>query len=95
MLTATILAVFFVPAFYVAMQSLIELRNGPPKLRVGEVIHAPHEDELPPDSPPADQAFVVKPVPTSPIPAPAANGPDAAPAETKKPPASPGEKAPK
>jgi HAE1 family hydrophobic/amphiphilic exporter-1 len=32
MITATVLAVFFVPAFYVAIQKLIELRNGPPKL---------------------------------------------------------------
>ncbi len=31
MLTSTILAIFFVPVFYVAIQSLIELRNGPPK----------------------------------------------------------------
>ena len=31
MITATVLAVFFVPIFYVAVQSLIELRNGPPK----------------------------------------------------------------
>jgi HAE1 family hydrophobic/amphiphilic exporter-1 len=31
MITATVLAVFFVPAFYVAIQKLIELRNGPPK----------------------------------------------------------------
>ncbi len=31
MITSTVLAVFFVPAFYVAIQKLIELRNGPPK----------------------------------------------------------------
>ena len=31
MLTATFLAVFFVPVFFVAVQHLIELRNGPPK----------------------------------------------------------------
>jgi HAE1 family hydrophobic/amphiphilic exporter-1 len=30
MITATVLAVFFVPVFYVAIQHLIELRNGPP-----------------------------------------------------------------
>jgi HAE1 family hydrophobic/amphiphilic exporter-1 len=30
MITSTVLAVFFVPAFYVAVQGLIELRNGPP-----------------------------------------------------------------
>ncbi|AWM37761.1 Efflux pump membrane transporter BepE [Gemmata obscuriglobus] len=31
MVTSTVLAVFFVPAFYVAIQSLIELISGPPK----------------------------------------------------------------
>lgn len=31
MITATVLAVFFVPVFYVAIQSLIEMKNGPPK----------------------------------------------------------------
>ncbi len=31
MITSTVLAVFFVPAFYVAIQGLIELINGPPK----------------------------------------------------------------
>jgi hydrophobe/amphiphile efflux-1 (HAE1) family protein len=31
MLTSTFLAVFFVPIFYVAMQKLIEWKNGPPK----------------------------------------------------------------
>jgi HAE1 family hydrophobic/amphiphilic exporter-1 len=88
MLTATILAVFFVPAFYVAIQSLIELRNGPPKLRPGEVIHAPQVDE-PPPAPPAPPAVVAKPSPPVPVPAPAANGPDGAP------PVKPGEIAPK
>ncbi len=43
MITATVLAVFFVPVFYVAIQSLIELKNGPPKLRPGEVMHVPLE----------------------------------------------------
>jgi HAE1 family hydrophobic/amphiphilic exporter-1 len=37
MITATVLAVLFVPIFYVAIQHLIELRNGPPKARPGEV----------------------------------------------------------
>ncbi len=36
MITSTVLAVFFVPAFYVAIQSLVELINGPPKLKVEE-----------------------------------------------------------
>jgi HAE1 family hydrophobic/amphiphilic exporter-1 len=31
MITSTVLAVFFVPAFYLAIQGLIELINGPPK----------------------------------------------------------------
>jgi HAE1 family hydrophobic/amphiphilic exporter-1 len=31
MITSTVLAVFFVPVFYVAIQGLIELLNGPPK----------------------------------------------------------------
>ena len=31
MITSTVLAIFFVPVFYVAVQGLIELRNGPPK----------------------------------------------------------------
>lgn len=38
MVTATFLAVFFVPAFYVAIQYLIEMLNGPPKVIEG----APH-----------------------------------------------------
>jgi len=33
MITSTVLAVFFVPAFYVAVQGLIELLNGPPKVK--------------------------------------------------------------
>jgi hypothetical protein len=37
MITATFLAVLFVPVFYVAIQHLIELRNGPPKAKPGEV----------------------------------------------------------
>ena len=37
MITATVLAVFFVPIFYVVVQGLIEMRNGPPKM------HAPDE----------------------------------------------------
>jgi HAE1 family hydrophobic/amphiphilic exporter-1 len=36
MITATVLAVFFVPVFYVAIQSLIELKNGPPKFHEGD-----------------------------------------------------------
>ncbi|HEV3436237.1 MAG TPA: multidrug efflux RND transporter permease subunit [Gemmata sp.] len=31
MITSTVLTVFFVPGFYVAIQTLIEFRNGPPK----------------------------------------------------------------
>jgi hydrophobe/amphiphile efflux-1 (HAE1) family protein len=36
MITSTVLAVFFVPAFYVAIQKLIELLNGPPKMKTEE-----------------------------------------------------------
>ena len=50
MITSTVLAVFFVPVFYVAIQSLIELKNGPPKPPPGEELavagHAePHRHE--------------------------------------------------
>jgi HAE1 family hydrophobic/amphiphilic exporter-1 len=41
MITSTVLAIFFVPAFYVAIQTLIELRNGPPK-----TVHAESEKPL-------------------------------------------------
>ena len=58
MITATVLAVFFVPVFYVAIQSLIELKNGPPKPRPGQVIHAPLVDE-PAVAPPAPDAGCV------------------------------------
>jgi hydrophobic/amphiphilic exporter-1 (mainly G- bacteria), HAE1 family len=44
MITSTVLAIFFVPVFYVAIQYLIELKNGPPKPHPGEVIHVPLED---------------------------------------------------
>jgi hydrophobic/amphiphilic exporter-1 (mainly G- bacteria), HAE1 family len=43
MITATVLAVFFVPIFYVAVQKLIELINGPPKFEAttfGGGVHA-------------------------------------------------------
>ena len=35
MITSTVLAVFFVPVFYVVIQKLIEWRNGPPKPLAG------------------------------------------------------------
>jgi HAE1 family hydrophobic/amphiphilic exporter-1 len=76
MITATVLAVFFVPAFYVAIQWLIEQRNGPPKLRPGEVAHAPLELDAPPAKAPSIATEV--------------NGADGAPAETAKPHAKPG-----
>jgi HAE1 family hydrophobic/amphiphilic exporter-1 len=44
MITSTVLAVFFVPVFYVAIQSLIELKNGPPQPLPGEVVHVSHGD---------------------------------------------------
>src|SRR5207237_4793184 len=55
MLTATVLAVFFVPVFYVAIQSLIELKNGPPKPPPG--FHAPGEEPEP--------EMVIEPLPTA------------------------------
>ncbi|MBO0698800.1 MAG: efflux RND transporter permease subunit [Zavarzinella sp.] len=36
MITGTVLAVFFVPVFFLVIQNLIELRHGPPKLHAGE-----------------------------------------------------------
>ncbi|MBJ7432084.1 MAG: multidrug efflux RND transporter permease subunit [Gemmataceae bacterium] len=39
MITSTVLAVFFVPVFYVAIQKLIELWNGPPKFISKEEVH--------------------------------------------------------
>jgi HAE1 family hydrophobic/amphiphilic exporter-1 len=42
MITATVLAVFFVPVFYVAIQSLIEFLSGPPVPPPG--FHAPGEE---------------------------------------------------
>jgi HAE1 family hydrophobic/amphiphilic exporter-1 len=44
MISATVLAVFFVPVFYVAIQGLIELINGPPK-PPGEEPPGPHTKE--------------------------------------------------
>ena len=76
MITATVLAVFFVPVFYVAIQSLIELKNGPPKLRPGQVIHAPLVDE--PAAPPAPDAPSASSPDTIP---PSPNGEDGKPEE--------------
>jgi hydrophobic/amphiphilic exporter-1 (mainly G- bacteria), HAE1 family len=47
MITSTVLAVFFVPVFYVAIQWLSELRSGPPRREVTE------ETPTPPGPPPA------------------------------------------
>lgn len=41
MITATFLSVLFVPVFFVVIQSLIEMRNGPPKFVEGAEVHAP------------------------------------------------------
>ncbi len=69
MITSTVLAVFFVPVFYVAIQSLIELKNGPPKPLPGESVVIPH------DAPPAAPAEQ----PVTPAAHPVANGkPEAA-----------------
>jgi hypothetical protein len=72
MLTSTVLAVFFVPIFYVAIQSLIELKNGPPKPRPGETPHVPLEVEPVPEKPAA-------------VAMPGANGVDGAPEEATTP----------
>jgi HAE1 family hydrophobic/amphiphilic exporter-1 len=52
MITSTVLAVFFVPVFYVAIQSLIELKNGPPKLLPGEHLTVEAHDAPPAYEPP-------------------------------------------
>ena len=44
MITSTVLAVFFVPVFYVAVQGWIERWSGPPKLIPGEHLPASHGD---------------------------------------------------
>jgi HAE1 family hydrophobic/amphiphilic exporter-1 len=52
MITSTVLAVFFVPVFYVAIQWLIELKNGPPKLLPGHDGDTPAAaHDLPPPTP--------------------------------------------
>jgi len=45
MISSTVLAVFFVPVFYVVVQGLIEMVYGPPKPKPGEHIHAPGQDD--------------------------------------------------
>jgi HAE1 family hydrophobic/amphiphilic exporter-1 len=65
MITATVLAVFFVPIFYVAFQSLIEFLHGPPKLLPGEHAHG----HAPPDhAPTAGATDEHSGVPTDPVP---------------------------
>ena len=46
MITATVLAVFFVPVFYLVIQGLIELKNGPPQPLPGE--HIAVAEDAPP-----------------------------------------------
>jgi hydrophobe/amphiphile efflux-1 (HAE1) family protein len=41
MISSTVLAVFFVPVFYVVIQGMIEFVSGPPKPPPGEPAHAP------------------------------------------------------
>jgi HAE1 family hydrophobic/amphiphilic exporter-1 len=85
MITATVLAVFFVPIFYVAIQSLIELVNGPPKPPPG--FHAPGEEteyEMTLDPVPAivpvAAARPAAPKPTAPVVPPPATAPASEPA---------------
>jgi hydrophobe/amphiphile efflux-1 (HAE1) family protein len=47
MISAVVLAVFFVPTFYVAIQSLIELLNGPPKPHASTVIPISTSESVP------------------------------------------------
>jgi len=72
MITSTVLAVFFVPAFFVAIQYLIELRNGPPKPHAGEVIPvAVGEDAA---VPPTETAVLANGVPPAAVPVNGQNG---------------------
>ncbi|MCI0705190.1 MAG: efflux RND transporter permease subunit [Planctomycetia bacterium] len=66
MITSTVLAVFFVPVFYVAIQSLIELKNGPPKPPPPD-FHAPGEPDTPvakPDATATAEASALADTPT-------------------------------
>jgi HAE1 family hydrophobic/amphiphilic exporter-1 len=47
MISATLLAVFFVPPFFVAMEYLRELINGPPQPHPGEDLPAAHHEDAP------------------------------------------------
>ena len=48
MISSTVLAVFFVPVFYVVIQGVIEMISGPPKPIPGEQVHAPGQDDTAP-----------------------------------------------
>lgn len=47
MISAVVLAVFFVPTFYVAIQSLIEFINGPPKPHTSTIVPLKTANEVP------------------------------------------------
>jgi HAE1 family hydrophobic/amphiphilic exporter-1 len=47
MISATLLAVFFVPPFFVAMEYLRELINGPPQPHPGEDVPVAHHEDAP------------------------------------------------
>jgi len=64
MLTSTVLAVFFVPVFYVAIQSLIELISGPPKPPPDD-FHPPRERDKHESKPAAATATAHVPVLTN------------------------------
>jgi HAE1 family hydrophobic/amphiphilic exporter-1 len=76
MLTATFLAVFFVPVFFVAIQHLIELRNGPPKPIPGEhlIDQAGHDANGPAAKPWHAGRGTGEPIIVAPAPVP--NGPN-------------------
>jgi HAE1 family hydrophobic/amphiphilic exporter-1 len=71
MITSTVLAVFFVPVFYVAIQSLIELKSGPPKPHPGEGLPVAVPEAHSPAHAPAPLAAAAAPPPAE---APKENG---------------------
>jgi HAE1 family hydrophobic/amphiphilic exporter-1 len=68
MITSTVLAVFFVPAFYVAIQGFIEFINGPPKPLPKEDGSEEPPVVLTPDTPTADTHSTPPQVALPPVP---------------------------
>ena len=65
MITSTVLTIFFVPAFYVGLQSLIELINGPPKTDPELVKHHGEADNDTPAKPEPTNGIAAKEPATS------------------------------